>query len=206
MRADFLSPTAKPGAGCSCSPIPARWHQALPAEPAGFAFSPLLRQRLVPRAAICSAATLLRGESVCLLPCLYPLCALLRWLRALWLAGFAPGMMLCCSLVPWYGGARLGELPQLPIASATWEAQSQDVYGGGGELGHGEPHSSCSSEGCEGLGLRGGVYSSSSCSLFLLGFAAQGYCRAALHRKEEEVFCFKLIMGAGEECVNGPGL
>lgn len=68
--------------------------------------------------------------------------------------------------------------------------------------------SSRSSGRCEGSGLHRGVYSSSSCSLFLLGFAAQAYCRAVLHRKEKEVVCFKLIMGAGEECERpwAPGL
>lgn len=64
-RADFLSPAAKLVAGCSCGPVPARWHQALPAEPAGGFFSfPLLRY---PQAAICPAAALLRDAGVRLL-------------------------------------------------------------------------------------------------------------------------------------------
>lgn len=76
----------------------------------------------------------------------------------------------------WDGEAELGELSWL--SAALKEMVEQKL---------GELPSSHSSEGCEGLGQNRGVYESSSCSLFLLGFVAPSYCQVILHRQEEEV-------------------
>lgn len=95
-------------------------------------------------------AALLRGERICLLPRLNCL--------GLTLGGCDP-----CDQQHSLGDdallLRRAELPWL-----HWPPG--DAYRGGGELGHGAARSS-----------HEGIYSSSSCSLFLLGCAAPGYCR-----------------------------